>query len=153
MKKDYNKSERIFEEKEKLSRRRTTVHGQCRSTSLPSEVYDESAPLSKKLKVELKDIRQKNLKSQKGESCDIEKKSSSSNEKPLDNVSRHKVQDKLTTKGGEMDSVRSLQAILPSDSIGMSQTGNQIKFSCTKMPSEILTRSELIFIFLQFFDY
>ena len=130
MKKDYNKSERIFEEKEKLSRRRTTVHGQCRSTSLPSEVYDESAPLSKKLKVELKDIRQKNLKSQKGESCDIEKKSSSSNEKPLDNVSRHKLQHKLTTKDEEMDS-----AILPSDNSGISQTGNQIKFSYTRMPS------------------
>ena len=144
MKKDYNKSERIFEEKEKLSRRRTTVHGQCRSTSLPSEVYDESAPLSKKLKVELKDIRQKNLKSQKGESCDIEKKSSSSNEKPLDNVSRHKVQHKLTTKGGEMDSARSLQAISPPDSSGISQTGNQIMLSCTKMPSE----SNYLVIFL-----
>ena len=138
MKKDYNKSERIFEEKEKLSRRRTTIHGQCRPASLPSEVYDESAPLSKKLKVELKDIRQKNLKSQKAESCDIEKKSPSTNEKPLDNVSRHKAQHKLTIKGGEMDSARSLQAILPSDSSGISQTGNQIMLSCTKMPSNYL---------------
>merc|ERR1712083_454881 len=109
------------EEKEKLSRRRTTVHGQRRSTSLPSEVYDETAPLSKKLKVELKDIRQKNLKSQKGKSCDIEKKSPSSNEKPLDNVSRHKLQHKPTTKEEEMDS-----AILPSDNSGISQTGEQI---------------------------
>lgn len=136
MKKDYNKSERIFEEKEKLSRRRTTIQGQCRPARLPSEVYDESAPLSKKLKVELKDIRQKNLKSQKAESCDIEKKSPSTNEKPLDNVSRHKSQHKLTIKGGEMDPAKSLQAILPSDNSGISQTGNQNKFSCTKMPSE-----------------
>ena len=133
MKKDYNKSERIFEEKEKLSRRRTTIQGQCRPASSPSEVYDESAPLSKKLKVELKDIRQKNLKSQKAESCDIEKKSPSTNEKPLDNVSRHKVQHKLTTKDEEMDS-----AILPSDNSGISQTGNQIKFSCTRMQSNWL---------------
>ena len=139
MKKDYNKSERIFEEKEKLSRRRTTIQGQRRPVSAaPSEVYDESAPLSKKLKVELKDIRQKNLKSQKAESCDIEKKSPSTNEKPLDNVSRHKVQHKLTTKGGEMDSARSLQAILPSDNSGISQTGNQIMFSCIKTPSNYL---------------
>ena len=137
MKKDYNKSERIFEEKEKLSRRRTTIQGQCRPASSPSEVYDESAPLSKKLKVELKDIRQKNLKSQKAESCDIEKKSPSTNEKPLDNVSRHKAQQKLTIKGGEMDPAKSLQAILPSDNSGISQTGNQNKFSCTEMPSKL----------------
>ena len=142
MKKDYNKSERIFEEKEKLSRRRTTIQGQCRPASLPSEVYDESAPLSKKLKVELKDIRQKNLKSQKAESCDIEKKSPSTNEKPLDNVSRHKVQHKLTTKDEEMDS-----AILPSDNSGISQTGNQIKFSCTRMPSNWLVISLLTITF------
>ena len=151
MKKDYNKSERIFEEKEKLSRRRTTIQGQCRPASLPSEVYDESAPLSKKLKVELKDIRQKNLKSQKAESCDIEKKSPSTNEKPLDNVSRHKVQHKLTTKGGEMDSARSLQAILPSDSSGISQTGNQIMFSCTKTPSNYLVIFLLTMTFLFYF--
>ena len=142
MKKDYNKSERIFEEKEKLSRRRTTIQGQCRPASLPSEVYDESAPLSKKLKVELKDIRQKNLKSQKAESCDIEKKSPSTNEKPLDNVSRHKVQHKLTTKDEEMDS-----AILPSDNSGISQTGNQIKFSCTRIPSNWLVISLLTITF------
>ena len=151
MKKDYNKSERIFEEKEKLSRRRTTIQGQCRPASLPSEVYDESAPLSKKLKVELKDIRQKNLKSQKAESCDIEKKSPSTNEKPLDNVSRLKVHHKLTTKDGEMDSARILQVILPSDNSGISQTGNQIMLSCTKMPSNL--SCYILAYYNIFFDY
>ena len=81
MKKDYNISERVFEEREKLSQRRTTIQEPSFLTTSQHGIADESEPLSKKLKIELKDIRRTELSNRNKESCDTKTKSAICNVK------------------------------------------------------------------------
>ena len=68
MKKDYNRSEKLFEEREKSSLKRTTLPQTSNKPEQINHALDELSPLSKRLKIELRDINRS--KKRNKETCD-----------------------------------------------------------------------------------
>ena len=68
VKKDYNRSEKLFEEREKSSLKRTTLPQTSHKPEQINHTLDELSPLSKRLKIELRDINRS--KKRNKETCD-----------------------------------------------------------------------------------
>ena len=124
LKKDYNRSERFFEEKEKLSRRKSAIQNDSYRAVKQFTMEDELEPLSKKVKIELKDLRQKELRNRNKESCDTTANLVPSNNKsPEINVLKQGGKQIFIPEEGKSKQLKSAKGFLSSTVVTESPIG------------------------------
>ena len=129
LKKDYSRSERFFEEKEKLSRRKSAIQNDSYRTVKQSIIEDELEPLSKKVKIELKDVKQKELRNRNKEFCDTTANLLHSNIKSIEiNALKHGGKQILIPEEGKSNQVKPGKGSLSSTVVTESPTGKL--FNC-----------------------
>ena len=130
LKKDYNRSERFFEEKEKLSRRKSAIQNDSYRAVKQCAIEDELEPLSKKVKIDIKDGKQKESRNRNKESCDTAANLVPSNIKsPEINVLKQKGKQILMPEGGKSKQPKSVKGSLSSIVVTESLTGKT--FNCS----------------------
>ena len=137
LKKDYNRSERFFEEKEKLSRRRTAIQDGPSSSVKKYMTQDELEPLSKKVKVELKEMRQKDIKNKNKIPCDTTANIVPSNLRSTSiDVLRQEGKQIIVTEDDESIPLKSVKPSLSTLAVTESPTGKI--FHCSIQTSIML---------------